>query len=229
MSHLVEHVKRHCNNLPRTAHAYYYCYFGHQQDEAVHFLGSLLNQLCRQSNLVTPKIYEMYKTGGEPSLLELLEALNGMLIHFDTVYVTVDALDESVPRNTLLKVTRDLVTDIRFHKIHILASSREYIEIEEAMETISVAISMSNTFVEEDIRCHVRSLIASNQRFRRWASDMLDELVDAVATGADGMYVSTPMIYRMRQFSVLLRNQYVPGGVGRINCWQLLAFSSNCC
>jgi hypothetical protein len=189
MSHLVQHVKEYCKDIPRTAHAYYCCYFGHDQDEAAHFLGSLLNQLCRQSNLVIPTIYNMYKAGGEPNLLELLEALQEMLIHFDTVYVVVDALDESLPRDNLLKVLRDLVTDLQFQKIQVLASSREYIDIETTMEAISVAVSMSNPFVEEDIRSLVRSLIASNHRFSRWPRDMLDELENAVATGAHGMYV----------------------------------------
>lgn len=189
MSHLVQHVKNYCKNLPKTAHAYYYCYFGHDQDEAAHFLGSLLNQLCRQSDLVTPEVYKLYKTGDEPNLLELLGALKGMLAHFNTVYVVVDALDESLPRDNLLKVLRDLITDLQFQNIQVLVSSREYIDIETTMEAISVAISMSNPFVEDDIRSLVRSLIASNHRFSRWPRDMLDELENAVATGAHGMYV----------------------------------------
>jgi hypothetical protein len=143
----------------------------------------------------------MYNAGGEPSLLELLEALNGLLIHFNTVYVTIDALDESFSRNNLLRVIRDLVTDVRFHKLHIIASSREYLDIEAATEVISVPVSMSNAFIEEDIRCHVRSLIASNHRFRRWPRDILDELVGAVATGSHGMYVSTPTVNWMGRFS----------------------------
>jgi len=192
ISHLVSHVKEYCKTLTRTAHAYYYCYFGHDQDEAAHLLGSLLNQLCRKSDLVTPQLYEIYKAGGEPSLVELLEALVEMLAHFDTVYVVVDALDESLPRDNLLKILRDLVTDIRFQKIQVLASSREYIDIEATMETISVAVSMSNPFVKEDIRSLVRSLIVSNHKFERWPRDMLDELENAVATGAHGMYVFIP-------------------------------------
>jgi len=194
MSHLVEHINEYCQSQSQSqstkAHAYYYCYFGHSQDEAAHFLGSLLNQLCRQSGLVTPEIYKMYKAGSEPNLSELLTALEGMLAHFDTVYVVVDALDESLPRENLLEVLRDLVTDVRFQKIQVLASSREYIDIELILEAISVSVSMSNPFVEEDIRSLVRSLIASNHKFRRWPQDMLDELENAVATGAHGMYVS---------------------------------------
>lgn len=189
MSHLSEQVKKHCRNSRRVVHTYYYCYFGHNQDEAAHFLGSVLNQLCRQSNLVTTELYELYSTGGEPSLIELLRALEGVLNHFDTIYVIIDALDESIPRDNLLRVLRDLVTDVRFQKIQILASSREYVGIETAMQAISIPVSMSNSFVEEDIRRHVRSLISSNHRFKRWPQDMLDEVEDSVASGAQGMHV----------------------------------------
>jgi hypothetical protein len=189
MSHLGEQIRKHCCKLQRFAYAYYYCYFGHSQDESVPFLGSLLSQLCRQSNTITPQIHEMYRNGGEPSLIKLLKALEEMLDHFNTVYVTIDALDESSPRINLLKVLRDLVTDARFQKIQLLSSSREYIDIEDAMETISTGVSMSNPYVEEDIRCHVRSLLSSNPRFKKWPKDILDEVEDAVTIGAKGMYV----------------------------------------
>jgi hypothetical protein len=189
MSHLNEQIKKHCCKLQHFAYSYYYCYFGHTQDESVPFLGSLLSQLCRQSNIVTPQVHKMYRNGGEPSLVKLLKALEEILDHFDSVYVAIDALDESSPRVNLLKVLRDLVTDVRFQKIQLLTSSREYIDIEDAMETISMAVSMSNPYVEEDIRRHVRSLLSSNSRFKKWPKDIVDEVEDAVTAGAKGMYV----------------------------------------
>ena len=191
MSYLIEQVKQHCGQSQKgkIAYVYYYSYYGHNQDEAVPFLRWLLNQLCRQADLVPGNVYKMYKYGGEPSLVELLKALEDILDKFEITYVILDAIDESNPREDLLKVLRDLVTDSRFKKLQILASSREYIEIERVMEEFSVSVSMANPFVEEDIRLHVRSTLQSDPKFRRWPQELLDEVEDAISTGARGMYV----------------------------------------
>jgi hypothetical protein len=192
MSYLIEQIKQHCGQSQneKIAYIYYYFYFGHNQDEAVPFLRWLINQLCRQADFVPGKVYKMYKHGGEPSLVELLKALEDILDKFDIIYIVVDAIDESNPREDLLKVLRDLVTDSRFKKLQLLASSREYIDIERVLGEFSVSVSMANPFVEEDIRLHVRSTLQSNSKFRRWPQGLLDEVEDAVSTGARGMYVA---------------------------------------
>lgn len=191
MSYLIEQIKRHCGQSQKeqVAYVYYYFYYGHNQDEAVPFLRWLLNQLCRQADFIPDNVYKMYKYGGEPSIKELLEALEDVLDNFKITYVIVDAIDESNPRENLLKVLRNLVTDPRFKKLQLLASSREYIDIERVMEEFSVSVSMSNPFVEEDIRLRVRSTLQSDPKFRRWPQELLDEVENAVSTGAKGMYV----------------------------------------
>ncbi|MCJ1452480.1 hypothetical protein MMC28_002823 [Mycoblastus sanguinarius] len=100
----------------------------------------------------------------------------------------VDAIDESNPREDLLKVFQDLVTDSRFEKVQLLASSRDYIDIERVMGEISVSVSMANPFVEEDIRLHVRVTLQSNRKFVRWPQDLLDEVEDTISRGAKGMF-----------------------------------------
>ena len=151
------------------------------------FLRWLINQLCREANLIPDSVYNMYKYGGEPSLVELLKALEEVSQKFDFVYVIVDAIDESNFREDLLKVFRDLATDLRFAKIQLLASSREYIDIERVMEDFSVSLSMANDFVQADIRIVVRHELESNPKFTRWSQDLLDEVEEAVSIGARGM------------------------------------------
>ena len=131
----------------------------------------------------------MYKRGAEPSLGDLLEAVKDILGKFEITYIMVDAIDESNPREDLLKVFQDLVTDSRFEKVQLLASSRDYIDIERVMGEISVSVSMANPFVEEDIRLHVRVTLQSNRKFVRWPQDLLDEVEDTISRGAKGMYV----------------------------------------
>lgn len=75
----------------------------------------------------------MYKYGGEPSLVDLVKAFACLLERFETVYIFIDAIDESSPREDLLKALRDFVRDSRFKSLQIIASSREYLDIERMM------------------------------------------------------------------------------------------------
>ena len=189
MSYLIEQVKQHCGSLQtkNCASVYYYCFFGRNQNEAAPFLRWLISKLCRQADLVPGSVYKLYKHGSEPSFEELLEAVEAILVEFDCIYLTIDALDESIPRDDLLQVLQALATDSRFKKIKLLVSSREYIDIEKVMKGFSVSVPMADTFVEEDIRLHVRSTLQTNSKFKRWPQSLLDQVEAAVSTGARGM------------------------------------------
>ena len=51
-------------------------------------------------------------------------------------------------------------------------------------------MSMDNSFVIDDIRLHLKTILESNPRFQRWPRDILEEVEEALATGARGMYVT---------------------------------------
>ena len=219
MSHLIQYIKQNCSTsrTRKCAYVYYYCYFGRNQNETAPFLRWLVNQLCRQADSTPGYVYRLYKECGEPNFEELLTAVGEVLEEFDCTYLAIDALDESVPRNDLLQVLRALATDSRFQKVQLLASSREYIDIEKVMGEFSVSVSMANPCVEEDIRLHVRSSLASNCKFRRWPQELLDEVEDTLSKGAQGMYVTA---YSLRNALLLT----LPiGFAGR--CARLISFS----
>jgi hypothetical protein len=189
-SYLIGEIKNHCKALSgkRCTHIYYYCYFGHNQDEATPFLRWVINRLCRESDAVPSCIYDMFKHGGTPSLIDLMGALELMLsASFDTVYITIDAIDESMPRADLLKLLRDLATDARFEKIQLLATSRQYLDIERVMEEVSVEVSMSNPLVDEDIRTYVQSQLHTLPNFKRWPPNLLVEAEQALMSKSKGM------------------------------------------
>lgn len=162
-SWLIENVQDHCNRVSTEnspcASGYYYCYFGHRQDEAAPFLRWVITQLSRQAEVVSTLMHDLFKRGGEPSITELLDALEQILQVFSYVYIVIDAVDESNPRDDLLEVIHMLVTDQRFSNLQILVTSREYIDIERVMEKVSVSVPMSNELVEQDIRLHVQSIL----------------------------------------------------------------------
>lgn len=186
-SFLVEQIKEHCKERKQSGHASYYCYFGRNQEEAAPFLRWVIAQLCRQAEVVPKLVYNLYKQGGQPSLAELLLALEEVLQSFDITYLILDAADESKPRQDLLKVLRDLATDARFSKIHCLITSREYIDIEETLQPISCSIPMSNALIEDDIRKYVQAILVSSSKFQQWTTGLLDEVENAVVNGSKGM------------------------------------------
>lgn len=190
-SHLIESIKIHCNvdraSQRRTAYIYYYCYFGHNTDEALPFLKWTVRQLCRTADVVPAELYELYKRGEGLSLTDLLCVLHEIAETFESVYVVLDAIDESLPRVNLLKVLRDLITDPRFGKIRILATSREYLDIEESMEGISTPISMRNSLLDEDIRLFVQAQLNTHPKLRLWPTGVRDEALEALSTKAKGM------------------------------------------
>jgi hypothetical protein len=188
-SYLIENIKKHCEaaTTRKCAYIYYYCYFGHNQEETAPLLRWTISQLCRQAKLVPISLNKLYEHGGQPSLLQLLHVLEATLEAFDHLYMVIDAIDESKPRDDLLSVLRDLTTDSRFQKVQLLVTSRQYIDIEKAMEPISVPMSMMNSLLDEDIKLYIGSTLETNPKFKHWPQFLLDEVLEVLSGRAKGM------------------------------------------
>ena len=190
-SFLAEEIEKHCNysssGSSKLGHAYYYCYFGHNQDESSHFLRWIIGQLCRQSIKVPKELQNIYKSGKIPSLSCLLSVLHNAMEGFQRIYLVLDAVDESMPRADLLRVIRDLSTDARFSALSLLVTSRQYIDIEQVLEAYSIPITMSNPFVEEDIRTLVLSAVKSDAKYQQWPEHLRCEMQDSIPNRANGM------------------------------------------
>jgi hypothetical protein len=167
---------------------YYYCYFGHNQDETLPFLRWVLVQLCRQARFVPQSMQKLSEISQHPSLRELLAGLEEIVEFFEVTYIIVDAVDESQePRTRLLDMLNMLVKDPRFQKIQLLTTSREYFDIEAAFQSSSVAVSMKNDAVDKDIRTFVHSELQTNYRFSKWPINLRDDIECAIVTKANGM------------------------------------------
>ncbi|KAH6650508.1 hypothetical protein F5144DRAFT_481517 [Chaetomium tenue] len=188
-SHLFDSVWSYCGQQrSEYACAYYYCYFGHSQDETVPFLRWILLELCRRLGRVPLVVHELYRRGGIPTPRDLLATLEHVIRAFDRVFVFVDAVDESIQRENLLRVLRDLAVDGRFHNLHLLATSREYLDIEEVMMEVATPISMRNALVDDDIALYVKSRLETHPKLKRWPPAFRDEVVGALRTEANGMF-----------------------------------------
>ena len=132
ISHVIEHAnrlldnERHFNKVQNSQEItpegqsiviYYYCYYGHSQDEAIPFLKWLIARLCRQRDCIPEFLQNLYTQHTEPNSSDYLRALEYSLEHYKVAYVFVDAVDESDQRHNLLRVLQDLAGDPRFQRI----------------------------------------------------------------------------------------------------------------
>ena len=152
------------------------------------FLRWLISQLLREADIVPTLAWKAYTRSLEPDKTLLFDILHAILDSFDLVYVAIDALDESQSRQNLLSVLNALVTEPRFLKIQLLATSREYSDIELEMGRFSQSLSMSNCYVEADIGIYVAAKITAEAKFQRWPSDLRIEVEATLSTGAKGMF-----------------------------------------
>ncbi|KAL0778351.1 hypothetical protein CaCOL14_006004 [Colletotrichum acutatum] len=165
----------------------YYCHFGRNQDESAPFLQWVLDRMCKKVKQVPDILWDMFEDGGEPDPSDLLNAVEAVSHYFSSVFIMIDAVDESSPRDELLSVLRDLATDHRFAKIRLLVASREYLDIERVMREISTEVSMRNAELDADIRLYTKNRLTVNKSLRTWPEDLRAEALEALTIGAKGM------------------------------------------
>lgn len=188
-SHVIEKTRNICETRgKKTRLVYYYCHHSHNQDETAPFLRWLVSELLQGLDEIPSIAWEPYERRTEPDLPRLLQILGEALHGFERVYVGIDALDESESRANLLALLERLTIETRFAKIQLFATSREYEDIRRKMSSISQPLSMSNPFVEADIRLYVAAKIRENPRFHCWPENLRTEVEDVLSTGAKGMF-----------------------------------------
>ncbi|KAK8123165.1 hypothetical protein PG984_011835 [Apiospora sp. TS-2023a] len=169
---------------------YYYCSYLRRQDEGEDLLRWLICQLCRHTSTTPEKLFKAFQSDCEPSIDDLL----GLLIQClepmeEEVYVVVDALDESQPRGKLFRVLAAMMADKGMSKINLLATSRQYVDIETALAGTGAwaVLPLEATDMQQDIWKFVSSSLAE-PRFCRWPQDLRYEMQDALTNGAQGMF-----------------------------------------
>ncbi|KAG5803183.1 hypothetical protein H9Q74_012269 [Fusarium xylarioides] len=186
-SYVIEELEKLCKPANGSVCSYYYCHYSHNQDETVPFLSWIIGQVCRQISWIPPELKRLHDRGCDPTSADLEQNLEVILQKLDSLYITIDAVDESTPREELLSLIETMTVDKRFEKIRILATSRQYFDIEQTLGEISESISMSNAMVDADIRRFVHARLRSSHRLKRW-HDRFDEIEEILAAMAQGMF-----------------------------------------
>jgi Cdc6-like AAA superfamily ATPase len=187
-SYIAEEVVRICEEMEDSACAFYYCYFARNQDETQPFLRWVIKELSRKLGRITSEVCWVYSSNnnqlGPGTLLSILEAVAG---HFSQVYITIDALDESAERETLLQTLQCMVENPKLRHIRLLATSRKELDIERALSPLATELSLSNPYVDDDIRVYIKSRLLE-AKFSRWPESLKDEMENALVKGAKGMW-----------------------------------------
>ncbi|KAH0534139.1 hypothetical protein FGG08_007265 [Glutinoglossum americanum] len=196
-STIIDYIQFRCEQEPGSAIAYFYFDFNDTgKQDARSFVSSILVQLCRQRVDTPDTLQDLYKrcqNGHQrPAMGGLLAALSTTLTVFTHVYLILDALDECPrtdgERGRLLK----LISDIRSWSnacVHMLATSRREIDIEEAMEILLVEapICIEEAAVSDDIRTHINSRLMG-VRFNLWPIKIKEEVESVLSEQAGGMF-----------------------------------------
>jgi hypothetical protein len=189
LSYIAEDIRNYCQThlADGFGSAYYYCHFSRGQDETPHLLRWFISQLCRQINGIPPEVRQLFREGTQPSTSRLLDVLAVVIQSFARVYLVVDALDESSERDKILTMLLRITKDENFQKIQLLTTSRKELDIERMISSVATGISLSNPYLNEDIKSFVSSNLSEDYKFSRWPESLRLEIESALSAGANGM------------------------------------------
>ena len=182
--------------------AYFYCDFrDRKKQEVTGLLASLVSQLSAKSDLCYDILSALYSEcdGGSqrPEDETLICCLEKMLRTegLPTVYIIVDALDESPTdfgvtphRERVLNLVNKLV-DLHLPNLRICATSRPEADIQAALaSSTSHTISLHGEAGQnKDIADYIRSVVNSDGRMQKWRKKDKDMVISTLSQKADGM------------------------------------------
>ncbi|KAI0199678.1 hypothetical protein F4808DRAFT_471324 [Astrocystis sublimbata] len=189
-AHIIEMTAAACNS---EGYGFYYCLYSHKQDETVSFLTFVLRQLCTQKKKVSERMVQAHDRDEGLSVEGLLDCLAEVSRTFaGGVHIVVDAIDESSPRDNLIKVLCQIGSEQRFGRVFLLCTSREESDIIEPvnkLESSVTFIDMANPHVKEDIERYIHRQLTEVPFFLRYYDDSLrDEVKSALTRKAKGMF-----------------------------------------
>lgn len=134
-------------------------------------LRAVIMQLSSQTK-GAQAIRQLYASYGSvtPPRYALMDCLGKIAQEFQDVYIVLDALDECPrdQRHTMLQVLVELNSWSK-SGIHILATSRDEVDIRETMGDLADdKISMRNDEVEKDMALFISQRLASWKRLKKW-------------------------------------------------------------
>lgn len=210
-STIIEDLVRIRDRNKNAAVVYYYFDFGNKlQGTMEAMLRSLLSQILIQAQDIPDHLKslarrhfaitrygtspgEILTTGpkparvSQPSIPELVDAFKGVIEEFDSMYLIIDAPDESVELDGILDLLETIVS-WKSESLHLLVTSQSKREIEEVLSPIvDSQLLIKSTFVGEDIMSFIQSTLQADRRLRKWPQEIKDEMKTTLFEGSEGM------------------------------------------
>ena len=190
-STVIEDVLSHCQSLPQYVVCYYYFDF---QDpvKIIHesLIRSLLNQLASQHSDCTDILQQLFRRcqngKQQPSHDALIEALQRMLRVAPVSYILIDALDECVDRDDLLRLIHSITGWGK--GVQILVTSRKDRDIDLVLNVCATyQLNVQNEDVDADIRLYIRKQVRDDTRLSLWPEHVQQDIEHRLSSGANGM------------------------------------------
>ena len=192
-STIVEDIKAILQAQPETGLAYFYFDTNDKARQTTDsLLASLVLDLTARSRKydLLHKLYDNHNRLHTPTDSELMDVLMELLKGFTQAYIIIDALDECVAYYQLFETIR-IIHGWEISHFHLLVSSRREQNILETIQECShVEVCLSTDKQKEDITAYVHFSVAKEHKLKRWGSDVQQQLMEALISGADGMCVS---------------------------------------
>ncbi|KAL9607602.1 MAG: hypothetical protein Q9167_007497 [Letrouitia subvulpina] len=153
----------------------------------------LIRSLISQGFAKIPDIPERLNSTSKdnsqkPTARSLLPTLRDIVDRCSSYFLILDALDECADREELLKTIK-VIIDWKLKNLHVLATSRKEIDIQESLETcLTSQISIQDEIVSADIYTFVRARLQSDHKLKRWPEKVKAEIEETLKDGAHGMF-----------------------------------------
>ncbi|KAG4267356.1 hypothetical protein FPRO04_12980 [Fusarium proliferatum] len=112
-SYVIEELEKLCEPANGSVCSYYYCHYSHNQGETVPLMSWVIAHICRQINWIPTELKRLHDHGCEPTIVDLGVVLEVILQRLDILYIVIDAVDESTPREELLSLIETMTVDKR--------------------------------------------------------------------------------------------------------------------
>jgi len=171
--------------------AYLYCNYKEQNQTAVNFIASLLQQLIQRLPAIPGNITSLYKQyirrQTRPSLAEYSMLLQSQVGQFPRVFIVVDALDE-YPHGYGIK---DFLPEIRklLPSAHLLVTSRY---VEDIKREFAEASCLDIRAHDEDVKHYIEARITGEPQILRHIQadpSIQNSIVGTIIQKSNGMYV----------------------------------------
>ncbi|EKD13362.1 uncharacterized protein L3040_002778 [Drepanopeziza brunnea f. sp. 'multigermtubi'] len=192
-STIIEQLVRYCQKMPKAAVAYFYFDFNNAGKRDVESLiRSLVTQLSAQSQTTPALLLELYKEhqNGIRAADErtLVATLLNLMLTFHSVYIVLDALDESNECDEVLQFIHGLQSwDLL--RLHILATSRQLAEIEESLASIATnKLCLQDAQMNEDIVLYIADKLQNDKKLSKWPPDIRLQIQAKLLEEEGGMF-----------------------------------------